>query len=292
MRRGHLHPEQLLPMLLFAHPLVQKDKCLQEVVDACADFLWGEVVQQQLQGLHTLCHQVDVTILHWAGQEAQQTWMPQGLQVLQKIKICLYFTQKVMQVIENPWAVTDNAVCKPKPLISNLNRIQTAVNGKHKNIFWSHWLYRSSEYLDRWIIDKSYPFLCLKYNVLNKPLCLVQQVGHVYVHDTKQRLYNITLLQLQQQLLRLSVRHGARMRFQYNYLGSFVDFVLIASLVNKHGSGLSILEYGRVHGESWGQGQQWLLQGTASHRAALRTHGRVCFWTWRAMRGTEGRKIC
>lgn len=64
MRRGHLHPEQLLPMLLFAHPLVQKDKCLQEVVDACADFLWGEVVQQQLQGLHTLCHQVDVTILH------------------------------------------------------------------------------------------------------------------------------------------------------------------------------------------------------------------------------------
>lgn len=56
-------------MLLFAHPLVQKDKCLQEVVDACTDLLWGEAVQQQLQGLHTLCHQVDATILHRAGQE-------------------------------------------------------------------------------------------------------------------------------------------------------------------------------------------------------------------------------
>lgn len=51
-------------MLLFAHPLVQKDKRLQEVVDACADFLWGEAVQQQLQWLHTLRHQVDATILH------------------------------------------------------------------------------------------------------------------------------------------------------------------------------------------------------------------------------------
>lgn len=51
-------------LCLIAHPLVQKDKCLQEVVDSCTDFLWGEAVQQQLQGLHTLRHQVDATILH------------------------------------------------------------------------------------------------------------------------------------------------------------------------------------------------------------------------------------
>lgn len=77
--------------LLFAHPLVQKDKRLQEVVDACTDFLRGEAVQQQLQGLHTLRHQVDAAVLHRAGQEAQQTWVPQGLQVLQEMKAFLYF---------------------------------------------------------------------------------------------------------------------------------------------------------------------------------------------------------
>lgn len=51
-------------MLPVAHPLMQKDKCLEEVIDASTDFFWGEAVQQQLQGLHTLCYQVDATILH------------------------------------------------------------------------------------------------------------------------------------------------------------------------------------------------------------------------------------
>lgn len=50
-----VHPEQF-PTLLVAHPLMQKDKCLEEVIDACTDFFWGEAVQQQLQGLHTLCY--------------------------------------------------------------------------------------------------------------------------------------------------------------------------------------------------------------------------------------------
>lgn len=63
---------------------------------------------------------------------------------------------------------------------------------------------------------------------------------------------------------------------QYNYLGSFIDFVLIAPLVNKHGSRLSILEHRRVHGESGGQGQEWLLKGAAPHSAALRSHGLAC----------------
>lgn len=78
--------EERLPALLVAHPLVQKDKCLEEVIDACTDFLWGEAVQQQLQGLHALRYQVDAPVLHRAGQEAQQTRMPQGLQVLQETK--------------------------------------------------------------------------------------------------------------------------------------------------------------------------------------------------------------
>lgn len=58
---------------------MQKHKCLQEVIDACTDFLWGEAAQQQLQGLHMLCHQVDATILHRTGQETQQTRVPQRL---------------------------------------------------------------------------------------------------------------------------------------------------------------------------------------------------------------------
>lgn len=90
LHRGHRQPEQIHPVLICAHPLVQEDKCLQEVVDACANFLWGEAVQQQLQGLHVLCHQVDATILHWAGQEAQQTRMPQGLQMLQENETSLF----------------------------------------------------------------------------------------------------------------------------------------------------------------------------------------------------------
>lgn len=61
-----VHTEQL-PTFLDAHPFMQKDQCLEEVVDACTDFLWGEAVQQQLQGLHTLRYQVDATILHRAG---------------------------------------------------------------------------------------------------------------------------------------------------------------------------------------------------------------------------------
>lgn len=65
---------------------MQKDKSLEEVVDACTHFFWGEAVQQQLQGLHTLRHQVDAPILHRAGKETQQTRMPQGLQVLQETK--------------------------------------------------------------------------------------------------------------------------------------------------------------------------------------------------------------
>lgn len=81
---------RLLPKLLMqvfsSHPLVQEDQCLQEVIDSSTDLLRGEAVQQQLQGLHPLCHQVDAPILHRAGQEAQQTWVPQGLQVLPDIK--------------------------------------------------------------------------------------------------------------------------------------------------------------------------------------------------------------
>lgn len=75
----------LLPPL--PHPLVQEDERLQKVVDAGADFLWGEAVQQRLQGLHALRHQVDATVLHRAGQEAQQTRVPQGFQVLREIKL-------------------------------------------------------------------------------------------------------------------------------------------------------------------------------------------------------------
>lgn len=91
---NHMRPDNPVgsqASFLFAHPLVQKHKCLQEVVDPCADFLRGEAVQQQLQGLHTLCHQVDATVLHRAGQEAQQTRVPQGLQVLQEMRKLVYF---------------------------------------------------------------------------------------------------------------------------------------------------------------------------------------------------------
>lgn len=65
---------------------MQKHERLQEVVDASTDFLWGETVQQQFQGLHTLRHQMDAAVLHRAGQEAQQTRVPQSLQMLQKKK--------------------------------------------------------------------------------------------------------------------------------------------------------------------------------------------------------------
>lgn len=82
---------------------------------------------------------------------------------------------------------------------------------------------------------------------------------------------------------------GIRTRLQCDYLGSFVDFVLVASLVNKHGSGLSILEHRRVHGESGGQREEGLLQRAAPHRAALRAHGRARPRTWRGnVRGAEG----
>lgn len=69
-----------------AHPLMQKDQRLQEVKDACTDFLWREAVEQQLQRLHALRYQVNGAGLHGAGQEAQQTRMPQRLQMLQEIK--------------------------------------------------------------------------------------------------------------------------------------------------------------------------------------------------------------
>lgn len=58
-----VHPEHYFTPLL-AHPLVQEDESLEDVIDACTDFFWGEAVQQQLQGLHTLCDQMDATILH------------------------------------------------------------------------------------------------------------------------------------------------------------------------------------------------------------------------------------
>lgn len=125
--------------------------------------------------------------------------------------------------------------------------------------------------------------LLFKTQCNHKLLCLVQQAGHctsmTLNHD---RLYwSIN-----------NMRHGGRKTIHYKYLSSFVDFVLIPSFMNKHGSGLSILENRRVHGETRGQGQQWLLQSTAAHRAALRTHGRrVCYWTWRATMGAEGRQI-
>lgn len=144
--------------------------------------------------------------------------MPQGLQVLQEIKIFLYFPQKVVQVIENPWVGTDYAVCEPKLLISNLNQIQTAVNGKHKK----HILVALVISKFRVLCFYLSIYLCLKYNVLNKLFCLVHQVGHLYVQDTKQRLYNITLLQLKQQLLRLSVRHGARWDFSITTLAALL----------------------------------------------------------------------
>lgn len=53
-------------MHLNAYPLVKKDKCLQDVIDACANFLWREAVQQQLQGLHSLSHQVNAIALNRA----------------------------------------------------------------------------------------------------------------------------------------------------------------------------------------------------------------------------------
>lgn len=104
-------------MLIIAHPLMQKDKCLQEVIDSCTDFLWGQAVQQQLQGLHTLCHQVDAAILHWAGQEAQQTWMPQGLQVLQEIKVYIFISRKknITQLLEDPCIRTGFTAWVQKP---------------------------------------------------------------------------------------------------------------------------------------------------------------------------------
>ena len=64
------------------HPFVEEDEGLQEVIDAGAGLLRGQAVQQQLQGPHPLRHQVDGAVLHRAGQEAQQTRVPQGLQVL------------------------------------------------------------------------------------------------------------------------------------------------------------------------------------------------------------------
>lgn len=66
-----MYTSEQLPTPLVAHPLMQKDKCLEEVIDACTDFFWGEAVQQQLQGLHTLRYQVDAPILHRAGKETQ-----------------------------------------------------------------------------------------------------------------------------------------------------------------------------------------------------------------------------
>lgn len=63
-------------------------------------------------------------------------------------------------------------------------------------------------------------------------------------------------------------------RPQRTHLGSFVDFVFVAPLVNKHGRGLSILESRRVHGESGGQRHERLPQQSAApQRAALRAHG-------------------
>lgn len=82
-------------MFLFAHPVMQKDKCLQQVINACTDFFWREAVQQKLQRLHALCHQVDATILYRAGQEPQQTGMPQGLQVLHKPKYLVALHKRI-----------------------------------------------------------------------------------------------------------------------------------------------------------------------------------------------------
>lgn len=85
MKVNHNNNTRLFFQLL-AHPLVQKDQRLQEVEDACADLLRREAVEQQLQGLHVLRYQMNGARLHGAGQEAQQTRMPQRLQVLQEMK--------------------------------------------------------------------------------------------------------------------------------------------------------------------------------------------------------------
>ena len=61
---------------------MEEDEGLQEVIDAGTGLLRGQAVQQQLQGPHALRHQVYGAALHRAGQEAQQTRVPQGLQVL------------------------------------------------------------------------------------------------------------------------------------------------------------------------------------------------------------------
>lgn len=137
--------------------------------------------------------------------------------------------------------------------------------------------------------------LCLQYDFTDKYCCTTAMLLWFHVSPrglgtwTCKTLKHCTVL-LQQQLMWGSQFDMVRTRIQHNYLGSFVDFVLVAPLVNKHGSGFSILEHRWVHGESGGQGQEWLLQGTTPHRAAFRAHGRTYSWTWRAMTGTAGRK--
>ena len=43
-----------------------------------------------------------------------------------------------MQLIENPVVGSDNASWEPKPLISNVKQIQSAVYGKHEEIILQH----------------------------------------------------------------------------------------------------------------------------------------------------------
>lgn len=56
------------------------------------------------------------------------------------------------------------------------------------------------------------------------------------------------------------------------YLGSFVDLLLVLALVDEHGGAFAILQHGRVDGVAGGQRQGRLLQGVALQSAALRAH--------------------
>lgn len=69
------------------YPVMEKDECQQHIVDPCTDFCSRERLQDNLQGPHPLCNQVDPVCFHSAGQEAQKARVAQGFQVLPETKM-------------------------------------------------------------------------------------------------------------------------------------------------------------------------------------------------------------
>lgn len=65
-----------------AHPVVEEDERLQDIIEAGTNLGRCQRVQCCLQGPHMLGEQPYTIGLYGAGQETQQAWVPQGLQVL------------------------------------------------------------------------------------------------------------------------------------------------------------------------------------------------------------------